>query len=147
MIRGRFLTTGDRTRPVLRRIVAFPGYENARIIQVTFLVDTGADRSLLSPRDAIRTRLDFAALEAGETSRGIGGETSTLLVESKIHVQGHTIPLTLSIPEVQRPIPSVLGRDFMRDFALFMEERTGRVLFFDQHDLDSLELAVHLVNS
>jgi hypothetical protein len=32
---------------------------------------------------------------------------------------------------------SLLGRDFMRDFALFMEERTGRVLLLDQDDLES----------
>ena len=66
----------------------------------------------------------------------MGGETSTLLVESMIYVGGYTIPLTLSIPEVQRPIPSVLGRDFIANFALFMEERTGRVLLLDEAEVE-----------
>ena len=58
-----------------------------------------------------------------------------------IYVEEYIIPLTLSIPEAQRPIPSVLGRDFIVNFALFMEERSGRVLFLDQSDVERHGLA------
>jgi hypothetical protein len=119
----------------------FPDAPNTGLVEVTFLADRGADRSLLSPRDAIQAGRNFAALAAGQASRGVGGETSTLLVGSEIFFQGYTIPLTPSIPESQRPIPTVLGRDFMRDFALFMEEFSGRVLFLDQADVETYGLA------
>ncbi len=36
------------------------------------------------------------------------------------------------------PIPAILGRDIMADFALFMEERTGRVLLLNQNDLEEM---------
>ena len=141
MIRGYFSESGGLNRPFLRCRVDFPSAPNARTIIPEFLIDTGADRSLLSPRDAIGIGLNFSILGRGPTSRGVGGETPTLLVESIIYVEGYTIPLTLSIPEAQRPIPSVLGRDFIANFALFMEERTGRVLFLDETDVEMYDLA------
>lgn len=141
MIRGYFSESGGINRPYLRCLVDFPTAPDARVVAPEFLIDTGADRSLLSPRDAIGIGLDFSNLSRGPTGRGVGGETSTLLVESMIYVGGYTIPLTLSIPEVQRPIPSVLGRDSIANFALFMEERTGRVLFLDQTDVETYGLA------
>ena len=69
---------------------------------------------------------------------GISGETSTLVIESDLTVQGYSRPLTLHIPEVRQPVPSLLGRDFMSNLALFIEERTGRVLFFETGELASL---------
>ncbi len=141
MIRGYFRSVGGRNRPFVRCLVHFPGAPNARVIAPEFLIDTGADRSLLSPRDAIGVGLDFSILSLGPTSRGVGGETPTLLVEAMIYVEGYTIPHMLSIPEAQRPIPSVLGRDFIANFALFMEERTGRVLLLDETDVEMYGLA------
>ena len=141
MIRGYFSESEGIKRPFLTCRVDFPRWQNVEAIFPEFLIDTGADRSLLSPRDAIGIGLNFSILERGPISRGVGGETHTLLVESIIYVEGYTIPLTLSIPEVQRPIPSVLGRDFIRYFALFMEERSGRVLLLDQADIDAHGLA------
>ena len=141
MIPGYFRYTGGRNRPFLRCLVDFPRAPNARVIAPEFLIDTGADRSLLSPKDAIGIGLNFSILDRGPTSRGVGGETPTLLVESIIYVARYTIPLTLSIPEAQRPIPSVLGRDFIANFAPFMEERTSRVLFLDETDVEMQGLA------
>ena len=141
MIRGYFRTVRGRNRPFIRCLVGFPSTPNARVIAPEFLIDTGADRSLLSPRDAIGIGLDFSVLARGPASRGVGGETTTLLVESMIYVARYRIALTLSIPEAQRPIPSVLGRDFIANFALFMEERTSRVLLLDQTDVEMYGLA------
>ena len=140
MILGYFRSVGDRIRPFVDCDFAFPDFPNAGATDVRLLVDTGADSTLLAPGDAIRTGIEFSALGRGPTSRGVGGDASTLQVESQIFVQGYTIPIILSIPEVRRPIPSVLGRDFIRHFALFMEERTGRVLFLDESDIDTFGL-------
>jgi len=141
MIRGYFSESDGINRPFVRCLVYFPSFPNTRAIAPEFLIDTGADRSLLSPREAIGIGLDFSILGRGPTSRGVGGETSTLLVESMIYVEGYTIPLTLSIPEAQHPIPSVLGRDFIANFALFLEERTDRVLLLDETEVEVYGLA------
>lgn len=37
-------------------------------------------------------------------------------------------------------IPSLLGRDVLARFALFFEERTGRVLLLEPSEADALEL-------
>ena len=67
------------------------------------------------------------------------------VVQANLLVQGYSVPLTLHISELRLPIPSVLGRDFMSHFALFMEERRGLVLFFDQPELAQLGLTVQPV--
>jgi len=37
-------------------------------------------------------------------------------------------------------IPSLLGRDILSHFALFVEERTNRVLLLEAHEADALPL-------
>ena len=138
MIRGYFSTVGTVRRPFLYCDLEFPNSPDIGTVGVELLVDTGADRTILSPIDAESIGLDLSSLDVGRRSSGIGGETSTRIVESKLSTQGYSIPLILHIPEVRQPIPSLLGRDFMSNFALFMEERAGNVLFLDQGNLDSL---------
>ena len=105
-------------------------------------MDTGADRTILSPIDAKNMGLDVPALDVGLRSRGIGGEVSTRVVESTLTVQGYSTSITMHVPEVRQPIPSLAGRDFMASFALFMEERTERVLFLDEEDLNAMNFAI-----
>ncbi len=142
MIRGYFSTVGAVRRPFLYCSLEFPEHPNVGASGVELLVDTGADRTILSPIDAEGMGLDASTLDVGRRSSGIGGEVSTRVVESMLTVQGYSTPITLHIPEVRQPIPSLLGRDFMAKFALFMEERTGRVLFLDEEDLNAGSLAV-----
>ena len=136
MIRGYFSTVGAVRRPFLYCDFEFPKFPDVGTVGVELLVDTGADRTILSPIDAESIGLDLSTLDAGRRSSGIGGETSTRVVESRLTTQNYSTPLVLHIPEVRQPIPSLLGRDFMSSFALFMEESTGKVLFFEQGDLD-----------
>ena len=138
MIRGYFSTVGATRRPFLYCDIGFPGLPGVESTGIEFLVDTGADSTLLSPLDAENIGLDLSKLESGRRSMGIGGETSTRVIESDLTVQGYSRPLTLRIPEVRQPVPSLLGRDFMSNLALFIEERTGRVLFFETGELASL---------
>ena len=140
MIRGYFSTIGTIRRPFLYCEFEFPRNPEIGTAGVELLVDTGADRTILSPVDAASMGIDTSRLDAGRRSSGIGGVTPTRMIESRIIVQDFTSPLRLHIPEARLPIPSLLGRDFMSNFALFMEERTGRVLFLDQGDLNDLEL-------
>ena len=136
MIRGYFSTVGTIRRPFLFCEFEFPHNPEASKAAVELLVDTGADRTILSPVDAETIGIDTSILDVGRRSSGIGGVTPTRVIESRIIVQNFATPLRLHIPEARLPIPSLLGRDFMSNFALFMEERTGRVMFLDQEDLN-----------
>ena len=141
MIRGYYSTVGAVRRPFLYCSLEFPKHPNVGASGIELLVDTGADRTILSPIDAGNMGLDVPALDVGLRSRGIGGEVSTRVVESTLTVQGYSTSITMHVPEVRQPIPSLVGRDFMANFALFMEERTGRVLFLDEEDLSAVNLS------
>ena len=145
VISGSFSEDGPVRRPYLRCRIELPAGYPASSEEFEFLVDTGADVTTLSPDDAVKIGLDISSLDFGRTSRGVGGAVTTRVIESNLLVQGYSVPLTLQILEFQQPIPSVLGRDFMSHFALFMEERRGLVLFFDQSELAQLGLTVQAV--
>ena len=105
------------------------------------LVDTGADRTTISREMAESIGLDLATLPDGGTSTGVGGVSTIRQVRVSLSVQGFSTEFWLRILESRQPAPSVLGRDFIANFAMFMEERTGRVLFLDQTDIETYGLA------
>lgn len=140
MICGYFSTVGTIRRPFLYCEFEFPHNPEVGTATVELLVDTGADRTILSPVDAASIGIDTSRLDLGRRSSGIGGVTPTRVLESRIIVQDFATSLRLHIPEARLPIPSLLGGDFMSNFALFMEERTGRVMFLDQEDLNAYQL-------
>ena len=55
-----------------------------------------------------------------------------------------SLPTLLTIldppPGPMPSIPSLLGRDILSHFALFLEERTNRVLLLEAHEADALPL-------
>jgi len=59
MIRDYFSTQDSRRRPFIDAILQFP-ILNDRSLDVKLLVDTGADRTILSPLDARRLARRFA---------------------------------------------------------------------------------------
>ena len=147
MIRGYFATQGTRRRPFIDAILQFPTL-NSRSLDVKLLVDTGADRTLLSPRDARRlTRsfaLDLTMLLTGMPSTGVGGQSNTRTLETVCLLDTFSLPTLLTIldppPGPMPSIPSLLGRDILSHFALFLEERTNRVLLLEAHEADALPL-------
>jgi len=138
MIRGYF-TTGATRRPFVSARLEFPSLGNQRQ-PVELLVDTGADRTILSPLDAIRLGIDLATLERGLPSTGVGGQADSRTIEAILTIDSFSMPLTLTIVVTSRPIPSLLGRDVISRFALFMEERTNRVLLLEPPEADALNL-------
>lgn len=116
--------------------------------EVDFLIDTGADSTVLAPRDAVRLGLDLNALPRGPGSTGIGGSMSTVQVEAVIVMDQHSFTRTLRVLAPASPrqqvalarIPSLLGRDLLAHFALFFEERTGRVLLLEPGEVAALRL-------
>ncbi|MGH2352048.1 MAG: retropepsin-like aspartic protease [Chloroflexota bacterium] len=148
MIRGYFLTRAGRRRPFITATIELPAF--GRSLGVRLLVDTGADRTVLAPRDAgrlSRLGVDLEMLPTGRPSTGVGGVTQTRTISAVLTLGAASIALTLPILEppagqaaVVFPMPSLLGRDILSRFALFVEERTGRVLLLEPHEADALAL-------
>ena len=141
MLRGHFGSLGGRNAPYLRCHLEFPEFPDLEGGEVDFLVDTGADRTTLSRPAAENMGLNLATLPDGGTSTGVGGVSAVRMVESQLLVQSFSITFWLRIWESQHTSTSVLGRDFIQHFALFVEEGTGRVLFLDNADIAEHKLA------
>jgi hypothetical protein len=87
--------------------------------------------------------VDLASLPLGEPLFGIGGKAENRVTEAVIEMGTLSTTFTLSILEPSPPllpIPSVLGRDVLSTFALFMEERTRRVFLLEPQEADALNL-------
>ena len=147
MIRGYFSTQGTRRRPFIDAILQFPTLDD-RSLDVKLLVDTGADRTTLSPLDARRLArrfaLDLTELPQGVPSTGVGGRSDTRTLETVLILDTFSLPILLTIldppPGPLSRIPSLLGRDVLSHFALFLEERTNQVLLLEAHEADALPL-------
>lgn len=145
MIRGHFVTVGLRRHPVMDAILNFLAI--GRSLEVRFLVDTGADRTVLGAVHAERLRthfgLDLTTLHQDQPSVGVGGQVSTRMIEALIALDNPSLPVTLPILDAlpaRVAIPSLLGRDILAHFALFLEERTGQVLLLEPDEADALHL-------
>ena len=141
MFRGYFKSEGARRAPYLSCNIRFPDLPRLGTASVDLLVDTGAETTILARTVAENIGLDLATLLDGGTSTGIGGTTATRTVRADISVADYSITMWLKIQESQHSVPSVLGRDFMQAFALFIEQSTSRVLFLDQADVETYGLA------
>ena len=128
-INGTWHTCDDgESRPVLLgAMVAADG----RWLGVPFLVDTGADRTVLSS-EAYR-RLGLVGLDAARNLGGVGGLAETVRVTSAVRFAcddgGHATfrgDFSASVePEVLDM--SVLGRDIMDMFAVIVDRRSDIV--------------------
>ena len=141
MIRGRFSEIRRRATPILTCDIEFPDFPHIGTRTIDLLVDTGADRTTISRGMAESIGLDLTTLPNGGTSTGVGGVSAIRQVRVSLSVQDLSTEIWLRVWELRQPAPSVLGRDFIANFALFMEERTGRVLFLDETDIEMYGLA------
>ena len=130
MIRGYILGG----RPFVAGLVVVPAADpagNPFRATVRFLVDTGADVTMLSPVDYEgRLGLALAVAPAGPLSQGVVGATATRLASGflgLLHEDGGLsgFPLTFILPEVapgQRALEfSLLGRDVLSQGSLSMD--------------------------
>ena len=149
MKQGYFETEGAFKRPYMRATLSSPLIPN-NSVRIEFLVDTGADRTVLSPSEGKRLRedygIDLLSLPRGLPSRGVGGQMHTRLIDATLTMDGFSKGMTLPIfeppPSMPFPdwMPSLLGRDIIYEFALHVSERRNRVLFLDAAEEDALDL-------
>lgn len=141
MIQGSFAGPPGRRRPQIVAHVAIDltGKEE----EVTFIVDTGADRSLLSVAAAEALGLDAQVLPAGR-SLGIGGAAATALAPAVLRLGTRRFRVTVRVlvagTDVQRRLPSVLGGDMLAHFGLYIEERRDLVVLLEPEEADALAL-------
>ena len=134
MSTGYFVAEGFFRRPFFDVEVSFPDAGN-RSIRVAFEVDTGADRTLLPPFDGQRMLnqlgIDIRSVQRGEPIVGVGGNVQTRIVRATLSIGNYmtTMPLPIvDLPPGPSGMPSLIGRDIIYDFVLFMEHRTDRLL-------------------
>ncbi len=132
MVKGGF---NDR-RPHISGLLFFPTVK-AGYVSCRFLVDTGADRTLVVPADYETDGFrysDFRTFQASD-STGYGGELAGRLVGAKIllrHDNGTYQQIAIEV-EVARPVraierlPSILGRDVTDLFRLVVDRSVNLV--------------------
>ena len=146
---GYFRRQGSTQRPYIDLTVRFP-VANNQSLRIAFLVDTGADRTLISPVDGARLRselgVDILDLPFGSPIGGIGGQLETRMIDATLHIGEKPISTTLSLvepPPGQFPtMPSLLGRDILYQLALFMEYRKDRLLLLDDSETEHIRFNV-----
>ncbi|MGH6829179.1 MAG: retropepsin-like aspartic protease [Rhizomicrobium sp.] len=103
---------------------------------VSFLVDTGADCTVLMPTDAAKLGVDFTKLTVTEESLGFGGIHVDYLLPAIVMVAdndehdgtayGWKIDLRIAAPKPElMSIPSVLGRDVLQHWCLTLDKSKG----------------------
>lgn len=128
-IDGKWLLCEDEiVRPVIRGELLSG---NGSWKPVEFLVDVGADRTVLDA--ATLLDLGLNPLEPEEGISGLGGETNSVIVETQLHLRRETgaqVTFNSRFTAVTDPTAldlSVLGRDILDLFALIVD-RPGNIV-------------------
>lgn len=117
MLAGRFGNTSGR--PYIEGRLYFPRLKIQS--DISFIVDTGADHSLLMPLDGRRMNLEYNNLGGNKETVGIGGLTNNYIepamvvfTDPGLQLYVYNIDLTIaSHDDGIRDIPSLLGRDIL----------------------------------
>ena len=118
-------------RPIVRTRVL--GSEDNATSE-NFLLDTGADRTVLSAVLLARLRLPTRSAASGDTSRGISGTSDFVLVTTVIECvrdEGGLVRIRGEFAGFTDPRAtdvSVLGRDVLDHFGLIVSRRRNDIL-------------------
>lgn len=98
---------------------------------VEFLLDTGADRTVLNA--AVMAKLGLSTHEPEEEISGLGGITGSVIIETKLNLQrddGMAVIFTSRFTAVTDPTAldfCILGRDILDLFSIILD-RAGDVV-------------------
>ena len=129
MLKGRFGDTSGR--PYIEARVFLPRLKVRG--NLSFILDTGADQSLLMPLDGQRFGIEWDKLDKSGKSTGIGGhlehfiEPAVVVFASAETLYIYLIEIGISPPshEIMK-IPSLLGRDIIDQWRITYD-KPGRV--------------------
>ncbi len=141
MIQGFYLAG----RPQISGLLMFPSLSGLTNLPVSFVVDSGADRSLLTPND-YEDYFEYVstARYPVSDSSGFGSQIQAHLVPARLtfrHTDGqhtsHSLIIEVLRPQVPAPytpLPSVLGRDILDQFRFVCDRTAGLVQLEDCAD-------------
>jgi hypothetical protein len=124
MIVGRFGSTSGRPY-----MAAHVNIQSQRIFgEVSFLVDTGADSTVLMPVDAGRLGVEYGRLSETTKSTGMGGESEDFVEQAQLVFRDdsdvlyvYDVALVIARPRPKIDIlPSLLGRDVIDRWRLIV---------------------------
>lgn len=138
MIRGRFGNTSGA--PYLEAHIFLPRLKLRGL--VSFLVDTGADGTVLMPTDAKKLGVKFKSLRNPTVSEGVGGEAkgfnekAILAFSDAQYVYSYSLDVEFSEPtKHNQRFPSLLGRDILDNWRIVLE-RSRRTATFNPRAWD-----------
>lgn len=146
MTTGYFQTDSAYRKPYIDIEVSFPDAGNRSLV-TAFLIDTGADSTMLSFDILVYIRnelgIDFFDLPVSEKPiSGVGGYVRTRTIRATLTIGNYstTMPVPIMEPPSGTPVamPSLLGMDILQDFALFVESRNDRVMLLDAAQTESI---------
>ena len=119
--------------------------------KISFLIDTGTPKTILSERDAHKLGVNFNRLEKTPSAMlGIGGFAETyhlndvtlvfLSEEGRFEVHLRELLLVREpelTEEIKNQIPSILGRDLLSKYTLLLDPHKNLVLITDQYPIPS----------
>jgi len=109
--------------------------------KVSFLIDTGSPITILSERDARKLKIDYSRLKpTNEEIMGLGGFSKTYTLSNVIlhffsksgmvDIERKELFVYKNVAteeEIINQIPSLLGRDILREFTLTYDEKKNNV--------------------
>ena len=147
MVRGTFDAKG---RPYVLARVLLPGLHSGN---VPFLFDTGADHTVLMPKDAAILGVDYDGLPDPDETLGVGGtaeisqeDVDIVFADSEVRVvYVYRMPVRILLPSgnpSEMRLPSLLGRDIINRWRIVYDqsvpELSAEVLASDaKYDLSS----------
>jgi hypothetical protein len=124
MLEGRF---GEASgAPYIQAHVSFPRFGLRGGLWL--LIDTGADITVLMPRDSLRLGVDFRLLTNLTASQGIGGiargyhETAAISFYDRRYSYSYVLKIELAAPLAHNTrLPSLLGRDILGQWRVIVD--------------------------
>ncbi len=140
MVRGYFKSEQNISRPYVFAKLYFPDFDLEQSIEL--LVDSGADATTISAKDALRIGLDYAEFDEFAWATGIGGRIKAFPVKTILKMDSYVKEILVDVlafwvgyepseESLRRELlelPSLLGRDVLEEFALVLHQRIGQLL-------------------
>ncbi len=128
-------------RPYLKGRLFLPRLQVRQ--DLDFIVDTGADSTVLMPGDGLSAGLDYSMLRGTTTSLGLGGASESFVepallafleVERSLCVYSMQLEICRPSSEIMH-VPSLLGRDILGRWLMVFDP-SNRELTFTVHSAD-----------